>query len=208
MSLMTSYLLKTSTLGEFFNAIQTARAPETFTHKFLKGIGFASSNDRLFIGVLKGLGFLDENGVPTDRYFAFLDQSQSGRVLADGIREAYDDLFAINTDAQNLEIEDVRGKLKTLTQGQKSENVVNQMASTLRSLCDLADWTEPEKPKETPPPRDDEATDRPEIEEPPPPIGGGGRKMELHYNIQLILPESRDPKVYDALFSSLRKHLL
>ena len=30
----------------------------------------------------------------------------------------------------------------------------------------------------------------------------------LHYNIQIILPESRDPKVYDALFRSLREHLL
>jgi hypothetical protein len=29
----------------------------------------------------------------------------------------------------------------------------------------------------------------------------------LVYNIQLILPESRDPKVYDALFESLKGHL-
>jgi hypothetical protein len=28
------------------------------------------------------------------------------------------------------------------------------------------------------------------------------------YNIQLILPEPRDAAVYDALFSSIRKHLL
>jgi hypothetical protein len=208
-SLTTSYLLKTSTLEEFLNALKTARAPETFTHKFLKDLDFTSSNDRLLIGVLKGLGFIDEDGVPTERYFAFLDQSQSGRVLAEGIREAYDDLFAIRTDANNMEVDEVRGKLKTLTQGQKSDNVINQMAATFRALCDLADWTEsPAKENEKPPkPEEPPNTEPPEFV---PPLNkqGNGHDLQLHYNIQIVLPESRDPKVYDALFASLRRHLL
>ena len=42
--------------------------------------------------------------------------------------------------------------------------------------------------------------------------GGGGISSRLVvdgliYNIQIQLPESRDPKVYDALFQSLKKHL-
>lgn len=211
MSLTNSYLVKTSNVEEFFNSIQTARAPETFTYKFLKDLGFASSNDRLYLGVLKGMDFLDENGTPTDRYFQFLDQSQSGRILAAGIRDAYDDLFAINTNANEMEIEDVRGKLKTLTQGQKSEKVVNQMAATFAALCQLADWSEPEKTVDTANESDEKpATSSLDAETPniePPPIGNG-EKLQLHYNIQLILPDSRDPKVFDALFSSLRRHLL
>jgi hypothetical protein len=36
----------------------------------------------------------------------------------------------------------------------------------------------------------------------------GGLAIDgLIYNIQIQLPESRDPKVYDALFESLAKHL-
>jgi hypothetical protein len=31
---------------------------------------------------------------------------------------------------------------------------------------------------------------------------------ELHYNIQIVLPESRDVAVFDAIFESLRRHLL
>jgi hypothetical protein len=80
---MSAYLVTTKNAEAFFNAIQGAKAPERFTTKFLKDLDFESSNDRLFIGVLKGLGFLDENGAPTERYFAFLDHSQSGRVLAE-----------------------------------------------------------------------------------------------------------------------------
>ena len=42
--------------------------------------------DRLIIGVLKSLNFLDDGGRPTQRYFEYLDQTQSERVMADAIR--------------------------------------------------------------------------------------------------------------------------
>jgi hypothetical protein len=79
MALMTAYLVTTKNAEAFFNALQTAKAPERFTTKFLKDLDFSSSNDRLYIGILKGLAFLDENGTPTSRYYAFLDHSQSRR---------------------------------------------------------------------------------------------------------------------------------
>jgi hypothetical protein len=208
MALMTAYLVTSKNAATFFNAIQTAKAPDKFTTKFLKDLDFTSSNDRLFIGVLKGLSFLDDSGVPTERYFAFLDHSQSGRVLAEAIQDAYDELFALNKNAQRLPLDEVKGKLKSLTQGQKSENVIGWMANTFKTLCDLADWsspaaaakkkTPPEVPVETPPPASDVQ----------PPIEPVARELELHYNIQIILPESRDQAVYDALFASLRRHLL
>jgi hypothetical protein len=207
MGLMTSYLIKTGNAEDFFKAIRNAKAPERFTNTFLKDLGFTSSNDRLYIGVLKGLRFLDDNGAPTDRYFAFLDQSQSDVVLAQAIREAYEDLFAINRDAQTLGPEDVQGKLKTLTRGQKSDNVINWMANTFLTLCGLADWSPLAKPLA-------EVPSAPPVSEAPPLIPAPPSSetrhapLELHYNIQLILPDSRDQSVYDALFASLRRHLL
>src|SRR5258706_1799667 len=128
MSLTNAYLVTTRNLEGFLNALRSAKAPERFTNRFLTQLDFASSNDRLFIAVLKGLGFIDENGVPTQRYYDFLDQSQSGRVLADAVREAYEDLFAVNKTAQDMSVEDVKYKLRTLTQGQKSDKVLSLMA--------------------------------------------------------------------------------
>jgi hypothetical protein len=201
---MTAYLVTTKNAEAFFNAIQGAKAPERFTTKFLKDLDFTSSNDRLYIGLLKGLGFLDENGSPTDRYFAFLDHSQSRRVLAEALHDAYDELFAVNVSAHTLTVDEVKGKLKSLTQGQKSDAVVGWMANTFKGLAELADWETPvgapeqEEPKPAP---------GPPIPAPQRPVTSGS-ELELHYNIQLILPESRDQAVYDALFSSLRRHLL
>jgi hypothetical protein len=206
---MAAYLVTTKNAQAFFNAIQTAKAPDRFTTKFLKDLDFTSSNDRLYIGVLKGLGFLDDNGTPTERYFAYLDHSQSGRVLADAIQDAYDELFSLNKNAQKMSADEVKGKFKSLTQGQKSENVIGWMANTFKTLSELADWSAPATvkkkaaPVEEPKPILERApTDTPSA------LDGNARELELHYNIQLILPESRDQAVYDALFTSLRRHLM
>jgi hypothetical protein len=207
MALTNSYLITTKNLDAFLNAIKTAKAPERFTNKFLEQLDFTSSNDRLFIGVLKALGFIDESSVPTSRYYQFLDQTQSGKILATAIKEAYDDLFSINKKANELSVEEVKNKFRTLTQGQKSENVLNLMSNTFKALSDLADWettlVEPADKTILPPPKS------PEL----PPIPSHTTltkdgKLQLHYNIQIHLPESRDPAVYDAIFQSLRKHII
>jgi hypothetical protein len=195
--------------------VRTAQAPERVTNKFLTDLHFTSSNDRLFIGVFKALGFINESGEPTNRYFEFLDQSQSGRVLAQGIREAYDDLFRVNKEAYKLDESEVKNKLKTLTRGEKSENVVGLMAKTFVSLCALADWsrtdTTVEQPATTPVVGGIPAGATVD----PVPIATGaantGKKFEpmgLHYNIQIHLPASRDPSVYDAIFKNLKDHVL
>jgi hypothetical protein len=204
---MTNYLVTTKKLEEFFNALIGAQAPERFTTKFLKQLEFTSSNDILFIGLLKGLSFIDESGTPTKRYYEFLDQTQSRVVLVEAIKEAYSDLFSINKKANSMTVEEVRNKLKTLTQGQKSDKVLSLMANTFKALCDYADWTKlrvtQEKPKEIideKGKKESMEAERKVIE----PLGC----PELHYNIQIHLPESRDPAVYDAIFRSLKEHLL
>ena len=58
-----------------------------------------------------------------------------------GMEEAYEDLFNFNRNAQNMSNDDVKNKLKTLTQDQKSDRVIEQMAMTFRSLCSYADWS-------------------------------------------------------------------
>jgi hypothetical protein len=206
MSLPTSYLTSFKNLPGILAALQNAQAPKKFTTTFLESLGYKSAPDRLIIGVLKSLGFLTPEGAPTSRYYEFLDQTQSKRILADGVREAYADLFQINKKAQDLSAAEVRNKLKTLTQGQASESVIEKMAGTFKALAQQADFSMPSP------------VVLPEIEEelPSPPETAGVPRTArtglqlggLVYNIQLILPADRDRAVYDALFRSLKEHLL
>lgn len=108
MSLTNCYLVSTKNFEGIMNSILGARAPERFTNKFLEDLGYKSSNDRLVTGVLKSLGMLNDTGEPTQRYYDFLDQTQSKKIVAAGIQEAYEDLFNLNKDAQNLTQEEVK----------------------------------------------------------------------------------------------------
>jgi hypothetical protein len=224
MALPKAYLITARNLEPLLAAMRNAKAPPKFTQRFLEELDFKSTNDRLYINVLKGLGLLSEDGTPTTRYFEFMDQTQSGRVLAEALEDAYSDLFQIRRDAQKMERAELRGKIKTLTQGQVSDKVVDKMAMTFLALAEQADWSAP-KPSLADhrpaidgvgvPAEHDQVDDEPEVEGGVPPIGvptvASSAGIELGgfvYNIELHLPESRDPAVYEALFRALKAHLL
>jgi len=61
-------------------------------------------------------------------------------VLAEGIEDAYADLYQLNRRAHTLSRQDLIGKIKTLTQGQSSDDVVGKMATTFLALAKHADF--------------------------------------------------------------------
>lgn len=207
MSLPTSYMTGSFTkIPQYFDTMLTAKAPDKFTTKFMADLGFTSSNDRQFVNVLKAIGFLDDLGVPTDRYFKFLDQSYSKQMVAEGIKEAYADLFALNVSANTLTKAEVEGKFKTLTNGAKENATISYMASTFINLCGYADWS---TPKVSPTISQGEymntiKDNELKVEEE---VSSTSKGFDLNYDIHIHLPATRDSAVYDALFASLAKHL-
>jgi Family of unknown function (DUF5343) len=208
MALPKAYLTSAKNLPAILNAIQTAKAPPKFTQRFLESLEFKSPSDRLIIGVLKALKFLNDDGAPTDRYYAFLDQTQAPRVLADGIRDAFEDLFQVNINANTLQKVDLINKFRTLSQGQLSDSVMDKMATTFTELCKLGDFqsSSPSK-KEEGGMKKEVTPSAPAEKEEERPARAKLSVEGLVYNIQIVLPESRDQAVYDVLFRSLREHL-
>lgn len=49
-------------------------------------------------------------------------------IIAEGIKEAYADLFALNTSANKMTKAEVEGKFKTLTNGSKENATIGHMA--------------------------------------------------------------------------------
>lgn len=211
MSLTNSYLITTKNLESVINSLISAKAPERFTNKFLEDLGYKSTNDRLYIALFKALGLLEDNAQPTSRYYEFIDQTQTYKILAIAIEEAYEDLFNLNKKAQDMSNDEVKNKLKTLTQGQKTDKVLGLMANTFKSLCSLADWSKKNKIVEvqkisqensSAKEKDIVATKANNY------INNHTNKMNLQYNIQIHLPETTNMAVYDSIFQSLKKHLL
>lgn len=199
MALTTAYLTSMKNIAAILEAVRIAGVPPKFTYEFLKSLGFTSSNDRAILKVLKGLEFLDQGGVPTERYRQFRDKTKSARVLAEALREAYSDLFLANENAQGMPLDKLRGFFATKTG--KGNRVVEQMASTFKALGQLADFNE-----QAGSPLDSDAQEQESIEEPfeAAKVLKGELDAEFHYNIQIHLPATRDITVYSAIFKALR----
>jgi hypothetical protein len=217
MQLPDSYTIKPNAIPAYFNALLNANPPERFSIKFLENLGFASTNDRLFIGILKDLAFINKDSIPQQRYFEFMDRSRSKTVLADALRGTYTELFAINRNANGLGVKDVKNKLRTLYAGKKTDLVIGNIAKTFVALCQYADFSEQpvESPKAESSPdtkgkKKADVTDVKisEMGEPQKSSKTASLSMEsLQYHINIVLPESRDQAVYDAIFKSLKEHL-
>lgn len=210
MALPDSYVMKYTAIPEYFAAMQKAKPPERFSYKFLENLGFTTTNDRMFIGVLKDLGFIDSAGVPQQRYFDFLDRSNSALVIGQAIREAYSDMFAVNTNAQDLGLDEVRNKLRTLFAGRKTDLVIDRIARTFKALCAEADFAPAAVAAAPPAPPTVERSASTDVPAAPPADGSPAPRLQLRslqYHINIVLPESRDQAVYDAIFKSMREHL-
>jgi hypothetical protein len=218
MAMQAVYLVAAKNLSKFLDALRHAQAPPKLTLKFIEELGFASTNDRLFIPLLRAMKFIDEGGKPTARYHAFLDETQWKRVLAEGIRNAYPDLFRVNRDAQTMTRDQITGKVRSLSEGQASTSVVANTVKTFVELVKLADFSvgpdapTPEMPTRPASQPDAGALLTPEGLRPPMPpgelLGDGSGAPTLVYRIEIVLPAVRDQAVYDAIFRSARAHLL
>lgn len=213
------YLVSVKNLARFLEALRHAQAPEKVALRFIEELGFTSTNDRLFIPLLKAMKFLDDGGKPTARYHSFLDDTQWKQVLAEGIRDAYPDLFRVNRNAHMLPREQVSGKIKSLAEGKLSPAVLTNTTKTFLELVKLADFrTAP--PKEAQP---EESAEESAETEPAAAfvesgrVGGedrqGSGRIEsagptLVYRIEIVLPAVRDQAIYDAIFRSAKEHLL
>ena len=108
-----------------------------------------------------------------------------------------------HVNAQKMTSTDVVNKLKTLSEGKLGAAVAKKMATTFLALVKHADFTtnssvakETESENEKIDIKSDDTKARSQYKGSP--FGG-----DLVYNIQIILPESRDPAVYDAIFKSI-----
>jgi uncharacterized protein DUF5343 len=195
-------------ISTLFQKIKTAAVPPKFTVDFLStALDMKSSSYRAMIPLLKKLGFIDAANVPTQAYKDFREDSLSGSVMAERMREAYKSLFQANEYAWKLNKGDLTAKLKSLTGAADDDQYIPSVAGTFLALSKVANWEgSTAKKKEL-------TTDDAEK-------GGtvnGGRKREgefadgrlrLSYTINLNLPATTEIEVFNAIFKSLRENLL
>lgn len=193
--------------------MQTSGVPAKLDRTYLKSVGFKSGNDNYIVGVLKLLGFVSSNGVPEVRWRSYRDKNAAPKLLAQGMQEAYSDLFAIYPDAYRKDEEALRNWVRSVTE--YDEVKVGQAVKTFQALAALADFEAlPEAAKADAPVAVEPSVSVAHASAPlvqgsaiPAAPGAGAAVPSFNINIELHLPSTADAETYDKFFAAMKKHL-
>lgn len=201
------YVSIPGSIVKILEKIKEAQTPEIFSQDFLKTkLGFNGGNYMTFISWAKKTGLLSSEGSPTQLYKQFRNPTTSAISIATALRNGYSELYSRNEYCHDLDRKAFKGLVMEATgeshDSKKVENIVSTFINT-KSLADFDSKTPVIKEKEQ-----DEI--KKEQENSPSKERQYERKLNLglNYTINLVLPKTDDPAIYNAIFKSLKENLL
>jgi hypothetical protein len=207
--LTSRYMTSVKNVANIMKAIQDGAAPPSFTVRHLSSIGYKATNDRGIIPVLKDLKFLSEEGKPTQRYLAYRDRSQAKAVLGHALKEAYEDLFHVKERPTDADKDAIEGKFKATHN--VSDQVAELQARTFFAFLKLADLDAASSSPLAGVAAASKAaaeSDEGAVPDPEHRSRHSSLSMGLRYNIEIHLPATKEVEVFNAIFKSLKEHLL
>jgi hypothetical protein len=187
---------------KILNKVKEAKTPDRFTQDFLETkLGFKGGTARQFIPLSKKLGLLNSDGTPTDLYKKLRNDSTSGAAMAEALKIGYREAFERNEYANDLNKEQFKGLVVEITGLEAKNKVVRLICQTFETLKPFANF-DVKLPQTT---VEEKISKKEEISKP-----GEARDFDLNlsYTINLVLPKTDDPAVFNAIFRSLRDNLL
>lgn len=200
------YVMKMELLKKFFSHIESAGVPARVSQNYLEQSGFASSNDRRLIPVLKFIDFITtDSGQPTNNWTAYRDKSKAPIVLGTAIKKGYKDLFELYPDAHRKDDEAIRNFLRGNTNVQ--DKTIGLMVGTFKTFCEMADFDDIDTDEGDESGDEKRKTKNKEKKEPKAKIEHSSGVV-VNINIQIGVPATENEEIYDKFFASLKKHLL
>lgn len=208
------YVISVGLIPKILEKVQNARRPERFTQDFLEiKLGHSGGSARPIIPLLKRMGFLGSDGIPTLLYDRFRNTETQGGAVAQGMRNAFNELFERNEYVYEMSRDKLTGQVVEITGATKEERTTQAIVGTFLALNELADFEADAEPEEKPIERD--TTSDAQLPPPSPQHLAraqmpetDGVELSVGYTINLNLPETSDPEVFNAIFRSLRDNLL
>jgi hypothetical protein len=68
---------------------------------------------RSFIPILKAIGFLTDDGIPTSRYLGYRDHSACRSIMGEALKESYSDIFLIKEKPSQSDRSLIEGKFNS-----------------------------------------------------------------------------------------------
>ncbi len=200
------YINSTGTLPKILNKIIEASVPESFNADFLgTKLGFPGGNQRTFISWAKKCGFLNTDGTPTQLYKNFRNPDTRGAAMANALKIGYNELFTRNAYAQDLSVKDLTQLISEITGSPHDNGTVKLITRTFSNAKEYADFEAKSTHSEISTVKQKEIkSETKHVSE----IPKDSFKLGLNYTINLVLPKTDDPAIFDAIFKSLKENLL
>jgi hypothetical protein len=208
------YMNSTGLISKILAKIGEAQKPDRFTTDYLTNVlGYGSGSARPIIPLLKRLNFLQADGTPTQLYARFRNPSERGPAMLEALKAGYPELYARNEYAHLLSKDKLRDLVVEVTGLERDNQLVAYIVSTFQAMKAAGNVSEntrigvipPTNGAESAPPLTTTPFERPDFGTP---RHGQEIGMNLSYTINLNLPPSTDPEVFNAIFKALKEHLL
>jgi hypothetical protein len=195
------YVPSYGSITKALDKIKVAETPSRFTQDFLATtLNMPGGGPKPVIPFLKRTGFLGTDGTPTELYKRFRNDAHRGGAAADALRTGYKQLYAVNEFVHDAKDAELRGIVLQATGLKDTSSTVGVIIGSFKALRDFANFK-----------AESDGGGEGEVE-PERRNGGDGRHppagINLGYTINLHLPPTSDIAVFDAIFRSLKEHLL
>lgn len=195
-----SYTFTPSRFKDMLQAMIGAERPPTFNRDFIETVlNIKGGTVSGFPPLLKRLGFLAADNSPTELYGQFQGDSSRPAAALAGLRNGFGELFKRNAHVHRADDAKIKDYLVQITGRKKDDQVVNAILGTFNAVRSFIG--EGEIVDEG----GQEAQDRPI----PDAIAHDMKpNLGLSYHINIVLPETKDVAVFNAIFQSLKQNLL
>lgn len=207
------YLPASGTLKKALERMIDASRPDKFNADFLENVlKLSGGAARATIPIMKKMNFLSSDGVPTELYAKFRTESGRPSAALSGLRNGFPEIFKRSEYAHTVDDNKIRDIILEITGLKANDTIAKAIKSTFAavksfipaganlSVSDDDAAGEDESGGGTDiPNRHSDATRT---------LGRGGNSVGLVYNINIVLPETSDLTVLNAIFRSLKANLL
>ncbi|MBS1158215.1 MAG: hypothetical protein H6R15_634 [Proteobacteria bacterium] len=204
------YVTAPGNIEKTLKGIKSAATPESVSQDFVKTIlGIKGGSGNQITAYLKKIGFAAADGTPTDLYKKYRNNTTDGWAIAQALKTGYAPLYIRNEYMHKLSDDDLRGLVVEETGAEQDANVVAMTLACIKQLKRFAKW-------EAAPVEEILEQFPPESSAPPPfpqqnSQGSQSNQrlgLNLGYTINLNLPATSDPAVFNAIFRALKENLL
>ena len=203
------YMSAPGALPKILEKIITASVPENFNYAFLgTKLGFKGGNQKTFVSWAKKCGMLNQDGTQTQIYKNFRNPDFRGAAMANALKIGYQELYTRNEYTHDLSDKDLKKLICEVTGKPHDNSTVKVIYSSFKNAREYADFEATPTKTEAKKVEKQKSTTKPIEHKNPIKEDTSKLNLGLNYTINLVLPKTDDPAIYDAIFKSLKENLL